>query len=71
MLEAVATQLENNRCQQKQIRRDFNRYSNLAAHAKNELQKLTREQIHLKEWGCRNAKLLEENATRETIDEKT
>ena len=63
MLEAVAIQIENNRRQQEQIRKDFYRYSDLAAGAKIQLMQLTKAQIHLGVWGCRNAILQEKKNT--------
>lgn len=66
MFDAVKAQMENNRRQQEQIRGRFNRYSKLAAQAKIKLIQLTKEQIHLKIWGCRNAKA--ENNNSKAID---
>jgi len=66
MLEAIATQMENNRRKQEQCRKDFYRYSALAHRAKGQLMQLTKEQIHLKMWGCINAKLQNENAVDES-----
>lgn len=54
MIEAVATQLENNKRQQEQYHKDFYRYSELAI-------------FNLKMWGCRNAKLLEKNDAKQSI----
>lgn len=71
MLEAVAIQLENNRRQQEQIRKEFHRYSAMAVQAKSQLMQLTKEQIHLRVWGCRNAELQTKNDTSETLDKKT
>ena len=68
MLDAVAVQLENNRRQQGQIRKDFYRYSDLAAQAKIRLMGLAEEQINLKIWGMRNAIPEAENVDCKTID---
>ena len=68
MLEAVAVQLENNRCHQEQVRKDFYRYSDLAAQAKIQLMRLVVEQINLKIWGVRNEVQEAENVDCETID---
>ena len=70
MLEVVAIQLENNKRQQDRIRKEFHRYSDLAVQAKDALMQLTKEQIHLRMWGCRNAKLQAKNTDSESTGGK-
>jgi len=71
MSDTVADQLENNRRQQEQIRRNLNRYSNLVELARIRLMQLTKEQINLKVWRVRNEIQEAENVDCETIDEGT
>ncbi len=68
MLEAVATQMENNRRQQELCRKDFYRHSALATQAKIQLMQLVKDQIDLKMWGNRNAKLQEKITDAESIE---
>jgi len=67
MLDAVVDQLEKNRCQQKQIRKEFHLYSTMAIQAKSRLMQLTKEQIHLRTWGVIHEKLQSKDTASESV----